>query len=125
MQAVVQLFLMKLCRDHYKICLIHQLLSCTIVKSARRWIATIYHKQHICIPSRCNSQGVCVCVTRSVVQMTLLCLPHQNMTSTFDKAILLSHVFKGTLPLQLVLIYLEPDINQDVSVTLNITSVFG
>ena len=68
---------------------------------------------------------MCVCVTRSVVQMTLLCLPHQNMTSTFDKAILLSHVFKGTLPLQLVLIYLEPDINEDVSVTLNITSVFG
>ena len=71
------------------------------------------------------SGRVCVCVTRSVVQMALLCLPHQNITSTFDKAILPSHVFKGTLPLQLVLIYLEPDIYQDVSITLNITSVFG
>ena len=100
MQAMVQLFLMKLCRDHYKICLIHQFLSFTVVKSARQWIATVYHKQHICIPSRCNSQDVCVCVTRSVVQMALLGLSHQNMTYTFDKAILPSHVFKGTLPLQ-------------------------
>ena len=66
-----------------------------------------------------------VCITKSVVQMALLSLPHQNLTSTFHKAVLPSHVFKGTLPLQLVLIYLEPDIYQDVSVTLNITHVFG